>query len=77
MKITWKSKIDNLVFQKLWNLDINSLGRFGAFLIKFLRLLYVAAKKFSEEQLALRAMSLVYTTLLSFVPLLAVAGLAR
>jgi membrane protein len=37
------------------------------------RLIYVAIQEFSEGELTLRAMSLVYTTLLSFVPLLAVS----
>ncbi|NOZ24633.1 MAG: YihY/virulence factor BrkB family protein [Nitrospirae bacterium] len=60
-------------FKELWDIDVRSLGRFRAFLVRTLKLFYVAAHEFSEGQLVLRAMSLVYTTLLSFVPLLAVS----
>jgi membrane protein len=38
-----------------------------------LRLLYVLAEGFFDEQISLRAASLVYTTLLAFVPLIAVS----
>src|ERR1700758_1901314 len=55
----------------LWDIDVSSLDRFRAFLVKSLRLLYMAVQAFFEGELTLRAMSLVYTTLLSIVPLLA------
>lgn len=66
-------KIDSFFIRKLWNKDTASSGRAISLKIKALRLIYVIIKGFSEEQLILRAMSLVYTTLLSFVPLLAVS----
>jgi len=80
MSVSWKRKLDEFIFRKLWGErdirdigNIGSLGRVRVFLIKLLRLFYIAARKFTEGQLALQAMSLVYTTLLSFVPLLAVS----
>jgi len=74
MSASWKRKLDDFAFRKLWGeRDINSLGRVRVFLVKLLRLLYIAEKKFTERQIRLQAMSLVYTTLLSFVPLLAVS----
>lgn len=66
-------KIDSFFMQKLWKTDTASVSKAKSFKIKALRLIYVIIKGFSEEQLILRAMSLVYTTLLSFVPLLAVS----
>jgi membrane protein len=66
-------KIDGFFIQKLWNKDAALGNKAMSFEIKALRLIYVIIKGFSEEQLILRAMSLVYTTLLSFVPLLAVS----
>ena len=70
---TAKVKIDNYLTKKLWGTDLDSLGTLGSWWIKFLRFLYVLFLELSEEQLALRAMGLVYTTLLSVVPLLAVS----
>jgi len=68
-----RKRLNDFFVRELWEIDVKSLGRFRAFLVRTLRLLYVAALEFSEGQLVLRAMSLVYTTLLSFVPLLAVS----
>jgi len=72
MAIT-KVKIDNYLTKKLWGSDLDSLGTLRSCWIKFLRFLYVLLQELFEEQLALRAMGLVYTTLLSVVPLLAVS----
>ena len=68
-----KTKIDDYLTRKLWQTDLDSVGAVRAWWLKFLRFLYVLLLELSEEQLALRAMSLVYTTLLSIVPLLAVS----
>lgn len=70
---SFKDKIDSLFVGKLWEADLASASRAKSLRIKALRLIYVIVKGFSEEQLILRAMSLVYTTLLTFVPLLAVS----
>jgi len=70
---TAKVKIDNYLAKKLWGTDLDSQGTLGSCWIKFLRFLYVLLLELSEEQLTLRAMGLVYTTLLSIVPLLAVS----
>ncbi|RPI38085.1 MAG: hypothetical protein EHM54_01385 [Nitrospiraceae bacterium] len=68
-----KTKIDDYLTKKLWQIDLDSVSAVRAWWLKFLRFLYVLLLELSEEQLALRAMSLVYTTLLSIVPLLAVS----
>ncbi len=57
----------------LWEIDPDSLNKYNAFIVKTLRLLNVALREFTEGQLTLRAMSLVYTTLLSIVPVLAIS----
>ncbi len=57
----------------LWEIDPDSLPRFKAFLIKSLRLIHIVIREFSEEELALRARSLVYITLLSCIPLVAIS----
>ena len=67
-----RNKIAGFFARKVWEIDTGPLGRFKTFIVKFLRLLYVATREFTEGHLTLRAMSLVYTSLLSIVPLLAV-----
>ncbi len=59
--------------KKIWGPDISSLSGVKAFFLKSLRILYAAVRDIYEGQLTLRAMSLVYTTLLSLVPLIAVS----
>jgi len=66
-------KIDAFFIKKLWKKDSGSAGKAKTIEVRAFRLLYIILKGFSEEQLNLRAMSLVYTTLLSIVPLLAVS----
>lgn len=51
----------------------STTGRIFARLLRFLRLAYAVGREIGEGQLSLHAMSLVYTTLLSLVPLLAVS----
>ena len=64
-------KLNNFFRKDIWYIDIRSLNRPRAFLIKTLRLIHAFVREFSERELPLRATSLVYTTLLSLVPLLA------
>ena len=66
-------KIDDLFIRKLWRAEAGPVSRTKSLEMKLLRLIYIIIKGFSEEQLFLRATSLVYTTLLTIVPLLAVS----
>lgn len=56
----------------LWEADLHAFNGVQRFCIAFLRLVLVAGWEFKENVLSIRATSLVYTTLLSLVPLLAV-----
>ncbi len=64
-----KEKFDQL----LWKTKLNKLNRFQAFLIRALRIGYGVIRDTSGGLPSLRAAGLVYTTLLSLVPLLAVS----
>ncbi|MGB3728389.1 MAG: YhjD/YihY/BrkB family envelope integrity protein, partial [Thermodesulfobacteriota bacterium] len=64
-------KVNDFLTKDLWHLDTGSLNKFRAWLVYLLKLIYSTVKGFGENELTLRAMSLVYTTLLSIVPLLA------
>lgn len=56
----------------VWDADLRSVRGPRRIFIRGLRMLYVVVRDFVGGELNLRAMSLVYTTLLSVVPLLAV-----
>jgi len=59
--------------QLLWNTELKNLNKVQAFLIQALRIFYGTFHDLKSGLPSLRAMSLVYTTLLSIVPLLAVS----
>ncbi len=57
----------------IWGVELSTLPTWRAKLIRMLRGIYTLARDLAEGQLTLHATSLVYTTLLSLVPLLAVS----
>ena len=67
------NRVETVLRKKVWEGDLSSLPRWKALLTKVLRVFYVVIRDVIEGQLTLRAMSLVYTTLLAMVPLLAVS----
>ncbi len=67
------NRIKNYFVNRIWEIDTGSLGSYSSFIVKSARLLYVALREFTERQLNLRAMGLVYTVLLAIVPLLALS----
>jgi membrane protein len=72
MKNVW-NKMRDFVLKDLWAIDITPLGRAKAFSIEIARLLIIIVQDIIKGPLTLWAMSLVYTTMLSLVPLLAVS----
>ena len=59
--------------QEIWHRDVHSMGRSRRILTFWVRLGHVMVDELVQEDLRMRAMSLVYTSLLSLVPLLAFA----
>jgi len=66
-------KNNQAVKRVVWDVDLASLPWWKALPTRALRMIYVVIRDLTEGQLTLQAMSLVYTTLLALVPLLAVS----
>ena len=67
------TNIQEIIDHLLWNINLSKINKFQAFCIQSLRIFYGTFQDFKSGLPSLRAMSLVYTTLLSIVPLLAVS----
>ncbi len=65
-------RLHEIFIRSIWRPDASLIAGPRGFFIKSLRFTHVLARDLMRGQLSLRAMSLVYTTLLSLVPLLAV-----
>lgn len=61
------------VYRTVWDTDLTQLPGWRSRLTRFLRLMHAMLRDLTEGQITLRATSLVYMTLLSLVPLLAVS----
>jgi membrane protein len=58
----------------IWECELSSMPRWQAYLVSALRIAYLILRDvFFDSQLTMQAMSLVYTTLLALVPLIAVS----
>jgi membrane protein len=66
-------QIKTILNRITWDTQLESLPWWKALPIRGLRVAHVVIRDFTDGQLTLQAMSLVYTTLLSIVPLLAVS----
>ncbi len=67
------SRLQARIMDTLWGIDLSLLSPVRTRVVRLLRGVYALARDLADGQLSLRAMSLVYTTLLSLVPLLAVS----
>jgi len=65
------ASIQHFLDNVIWGNQIQKAGLPGRILVVVLRYLYAMLRDFFSGQLTMRAMSLVYTTLLSVIPLLA------
>lgn len=65
------ASLNDYILRLIWGNELTSAGAPGRLLALVLRYLYAMVRDFFSGQLTMRAMSLVYTTLLSIVPLLA------
>ncbi|HSG30084.1 MAG TPA: YihY/virulence factor BrkB family protein [Thermodesulfobacteriota bacterium] len=66
-------KVTDFFTKTLWYIDLGNVGEFKAFLIKVTRLLFASIREYTKNELNLRAMGLVYITIISLIPFLAVS----
>ena len=67
------SSVDQVIKTAILDVDLASLPRWKAWAYGALRIGYVVVRDLGDGMLTLRAMSLVYTTILSMVPMLAIS----
>ena len=67
------TRIQDATHRWLWDRDLGEMDARRAAVFRGLRAAYLVMREFTEGELSFRAMGLVYTTLLSLVPLLAVS----
>lgn len=70
---TSKTALSARLEQHLWSRDLNQSSRPGRWLIQTMRIVTAVIRDLIEGQITLRAMGMVYSTLLSMVPLLAIS----
>lgn len=71
--LTRLTKLTSSFTHSIWLTELSDIPGWKAKLIRFARVLFAVLRDLQQGQLTLRAMSLVFTTLLSLVPLLAVS----
>jgi len=73
MSNTPLAELGQRIVRALWETDVREASRLHRWGVWISRMFYVMGRELYEGQLNLRAMSLVYTTLLSLVPMLALS----
>ena len=72
------SKIINFLKNDIWRIQAKNLSRRKSFLIKNLRVILLSLRRFNEDKCQLRASALTFYSLLSIVPVVAMAfGIAK
>ena len=76
--LTVKSKMINFIKTDIWRIRIKSLPRKKSFFIKQLRILLLATRGFGQDKCLLQASALTFYSILSIVPVVAMAfGIAK
>jgi len=76
--LTVKSKMINFIKTDIWRIRIKSLPRKKSFFIKQLRILLLATRGFGQDKCPLQASALTFYSILSIVPVVAMAfGIAK
>ncbi|MDZ7832381.1 MAG: YihY/virulence factor BrkB family protein [Desulfobacterales bacterium] len=71
--LSWVSVVIRFVQYDIWRTRVKDLTRFKGFLIRNTRVVVIAIKEFIEDRCTLRASALTFYSLLSIVPMVAMA----
>jgi len=74
----WISRKIKYITEDIWRIPLGELPKRKTFLIREIRILVLAFKGFREDKVQLRASALTFNTLLSIIPVAAIAfGIAQ
>jgi membrane protein len=71
--VTWLYEKFNKLNDTVWNTPLSEISKGKTFLFKQLRIIFVAARGFSRDNISLRASALTFYSLLSVIPVAAIA----
>jgi len=71
--VSWALKQANNLNDAIWHTPLSELSRRKTFLIKQLRILFIAGRSSLKDRVELRASALTFYTLLSIIPVIAIA----
>ena len=69
----WLRRAATFATRDVWDVEVSALRGLHRFLVRFVRTVYLVARGFRRNEVALRASSLTFVTMLSIVPVLALA----
>ena len=71
--MAWLRRAATFATRDVWDVEVSALRGLHRFLVRFVRTVYLVARGFKRNEVALRASSLTFVTMLSIVPVLALA----
>ncbi len=71
-RLNFLSSLNHFLTEGIWKIDLSKLSPLKAFFLKHLRIGILVVRRFIKNRVKVRASALVYATLMSIVPLLAV-----
>ena len=69
----WLRRAATFATRDVWDVEVSALRGLHRFLVRFVRTVYLVGRGFRRNEVALRASSLTFVTMLSIVPVLALA----
>src|SRR3989339_1773206 len=71
--ISWTLTQVKRINDTIWHTPLSEISKVRGFVIKQLRILIIAARGFAKDKVNLRASALTFYTLLSIIPVIAIA----